>query len=101
MHLWIDGGLYPDQEVPDKLEEFGDRVDFIARLCSAWDFGILPEEETIAEIRQESWRDVVNACQLLTSSSYHLLRQWHGLPRVAYLGESLPYIRDDTNLEHV
>jgi len=101
MLSWIDGALYPDQDVPERLEEFGDRVDFIARLCSAWDFGVLPEEQTIAEILRDSWRDVVDACQLLTSPTYHLLREWHGLPRLSYLGELLPYIRDDPNLEDV
>jgi hypothetical protein len=31
----------------------------------------------------------------------HLLRQWHGLPRLPYLGSPMPHIRDDPNLEFV
>lgn len=38
---WIDGSLYPDREVPESLDILGDRIDFIARVCGAWDFGVL------------------------------------------------------------
>ena len=36
---WIDGSLYPDTEVPEDLPSVADRVDFLVRLCGAWDFG--------------------------------------------------------------
>ena len=39
---WIDGTLYPDTEAPEKLRGLADWVDFVARLCAAWDFGFLP-----------------------------------------------------------
>ncbi len=94
-HKWIDGTLYPDIEVPTTLETLAERVDFLARLCSAWDFGLLPESETIAEIRKDGWTAAVEACNLLTSPAYHLLRQWHGLSKVAYLGQDMAFIRDD------
>jgi len=97
----IDGALYPDREVPDELETLADRVDFLARLCSAWDFGVLPESETVREIRRGSWREAVDACRLLTSPAYHLLRRWHGLAAVPYLGRQLAYIREDPNLAFV
>ena len=42
---WIDGALYPDVDPPERLEDLADRVDFLARLCAAWDFGVLPEIE--------------------------------------------------------
>jgi hypothetical protein len=101
MSEWIDGTLYPDTNTPDRMESLSDRVDFLARLCSAWDFGILPYPETIQEIRSDQWRESVDACRLLTSPSYHLLRRWHGLPPLPYLGQQLAYIRDDPNLAHV
>jgi hypothetical protein len=78
-----------------------DRVDFLARLCAAWDFGVLPEAATLAEIRKADWRDAVDQCRLLTSPTYHLLRTWHGLPGLPYLGHRLAYIADDPNLEFV
>ena len=101
MPSWIDGSIYPDVDVPDAIESLDDRVDFLARLCAAWDFGVLPEVETVDEIRRDGWREAVNACRLLTSPAYHLLRDWHGLPTLPYLGQDLPYIRDDPNLAFI
>ncbi len=101
MPSWIDGALYPDTLVPDSLDSLEDRIDFLVRLCGAWDFGILPESETVAEIRRPSWRDSVDACRLLTSIAYHLLRDWHDLPELPFLGQQLPEIRDDPNLAFI
>jgi hypothetical protein len=98
---WIDGTLYPDVDPPTELCNLADRIDFLARLCSAWDFGLLPREDTIAEVRRDEWREAVELCRLLTSLTYHLLREWHGLDRLPYLGQILAYIRDDLNLEYV
>jgi hypothetical protein len=98
---WLDGALYPDVEVPDTLVTLSDRVDFLARLCSAWDFGLLPDVDTITEIRRQDWRPAVDACRLLTSPSYHLLRRWHGLSPLPYLGQQMAYIRDDPCLAWV
>ncbi len=101
MASWIDGSLYPDTDIPEALDSLEDRVDFLARLCAAWDFGILPELETVEEIRKPQWNDAVDACRLLTSISYHLLREWHGLPDLPYLGQKLPEIADDPNLAYI
>ena len=101
MPFRIDGALYPDTPVPDQLATTNDRVDFLARLCSAWDFGRLPDAETVAEIKRRDWRDAVDRTRLLTSPAYHLLRRWHELPLLPYLGQSLLHISEDPNLEHV
>lgn len=101
MPFKIDGTLYPDTEPPTRLNSLAERVDFLARLCSAWDFGLLPDADTAAEIRQPEWRPAVDACRLLTSPAYHLLRRWHALPPLPYLGQELAYIRDDPNLAYV
>lgn len=98
---WIDGALYPDVDPPGELHDLAEQVDFLARLCSAWDFGLLPDSETVAEIQRPEWRKVVDACRLLTSPTYHLLRKWHGLAPLPYLGQQLAYIRDDPSLEYV
>jgi len=98
---WLDGSLYPDAEVPDSLETLADRVDFLARLCAAWDFGVLPDGSTITEIRREDWSPVVQACRLLTSPAYHLLRRWHHLPPLPYLGQQIAAIRDDPCLSQI
>ena len=101
MPSWIDGTLYPDTDVPDALHSLADRVDFLARLCGPWDFGILPEYETVVEIKKAEWRNAVDACRLLTSATYHLVRKWHGLPELPYLGQELAYIRDDPSLAYI
>ena len=98
---WLDGALYPDVDVPDALTTLADRVDFLARLCAAWDFGLLPSAETVAQIRRMEWKPAVEACRLLTSPAYHLLRRWHGLSPLAYLGQQIAYIRDDPCLAQV
>ena len=98
---WLDGALYLDVTPPETLATLADRVDFLARLCAAWDFGVLPEAATLAEVRKADWRDAVDQCRLLTSPTYHLLRTWHGLPGLPYLGQRLAYIADDPNLEFV
>lgn len=100
-NFWMDGSLYPDTEPPEVLDTLAARVDYLARLCAAWDFGILPDAEAVAEIRQPEWREAVDACRLLTSPVYHLLRRWHNLEPLPYLGQQLAYIRDDPNLAYV
>ncbi len=98
---WIDGALYPDAEPPTALQSLAARVDFLARLCAAWDWGLLPDPAVVTRIRQPGWRETVDACRLLTSPAYHLLRRWHGLAPLQFLGQQLAYIRDDPNLMYV
>jgi hypothetical protein len=97
----IDGSLYPDEPPPAVLESLAERVDFLARLCSAWDFGILPDAETLREIRPRRWRAAVDRCRLLTSPTYHLVRKWHRLPPLPFLGSIPASISEDPNLEFV
>lgn len=100
-HRWLDGSLYPDTDAPEALTTLADRVDFLSRLCAAWDFGVLPRQSTVDEIRNADWKSAVDACRLLTSPAYHLLRRWHNLPRLAYLGGQIAIIRDDPWLAYV
>src|SRR3990172_8988543 len=97
----IDEALYPDEDPPASMEALSARVDYLVRLCAAWDFGILPDPAAVAEVRQAPWRPAVDACRLLTSPAYHLLRKWHGLETLPYIGKELTYIRDDPNWVYV
>lgn len=101
MPFQIDGSLYPDTDTPSRLDTLADRVDFLTRLCSAWDFGLLPERDTLNTLQSPDWREAVEACRLLTSPAYHLLRQWHALAPLPYLGQQLAYIRNDANLGYI
>jgi hypothetical protein len=85
---------------PAALDTLADQ-DFLAHLCAAWDFGLLPDMSRVYEICRPEWRAAVDACQLLTSPVYHLLREWHDLPTLPYLGQQLAYIRDDPNLQFI
>ena len=98
---WFDESLYPDVENPQPPASLEDRIDFLARLCGAWDFGILPRLETVREVRTAAWREATDACRMLTSTGYHLLREWHGLEPVPFLGSVPAFVRDDPNLEYV
>ncbi len=100
-YSWLDGALYPDTDVPNVLDTPAERVDFLARLCAAWDFGLLPDASTIEEILRDEWRPAVEACRLLTSPAYHLLRRRHGLSPLSYLGQQIALIRDDPCLVQV
>ncbi len=97
----IDGSLYPDQEPPTELRMLGDRIDYLHRLCAAWDFGILPDQEAVREVRVPGWRDAVEQCRFLTSPTYHLLREWHGLERLEFLGTVPARISGDPSLQYI
>lgn len=98
---WFDASLYPDEENPRRPSTQGERIDYVARVCAAWDFGILPDMETVDELARPAWRQAVDDCRMLTACSYHLLRRMHGLPQVPYLGPIPAYVRDDPSLQHV
>jgi hypothetical protein len=100
-NIWIDGSLYPDEPVPESINSLSDRIDYIARVCSAWDFGILPFPETLAEILKPEWRQAVEETQLLTSCAYHLLRELCDLKPLPYLGPQFPEILNDPCLNFV
>ena len=99
--ILIDGTLFPDRDPPLELVTPGDRIDYLYRLCAAWDFGILPDEEAIRGIRTPAWRQTVERCRFEPSPSYHLLREWHGLERLPFLGTVPARITGDPNLEFV
>ncbi|HFE63909.1 MAG TPA: hypothetical protein ENK14_05765 [Caldithrix sp.] len=92
---WIDGSLYPDRDVPESLNDPNEKIDFIARLCSAWDFGILPRPQTLKQILKPEWKKAVDETRLLTSCAYHLLRELHDLKSLPYIGQTFPEIVND------
>jgi len=62
---------------------------------------LLPDVEVVKELRKPEWREAIDACRLLTSPTYHLLREWHGLPPVPFLGSLPATILEDPNLEYI
>lgn len=80
MALLLDGSVYPDlDEPPDTLETDEDKADYVARVCGAWDFGILPTPDTFALFA--GWRDVFDRFPL-HSAAYGAFRMTYGWPAV-------------------
>lgn len=98
---WLDEIHFPDIKKPTKNAPISLRVDFLSKLCVLRDNGLLPESDTITEIRKDEWKQAVEATRLLTSPAYHILRRWHSLPSLPYLGQSIALIRDDPCLRFV
>jgi hypothetical protein len=79
----LDLSVYPDLEIPPgELNSLGDKADYIHRICSAWDFGIHPEQETFQLLAD--WRDVFDRFPVLTSPAYHAMRAWFGWNPIPY-----------------
>jgi hypothetical protein len=80
--IYLDASLYPDEPPPDPAAPLSDfeKAEHIHRVCGAWDFGLLPERETLRTIAQ--WQPVLERFPLPASLAYHTLRFLSGLPPV-------------------
>ena len=68
----IDTSVYPDlDELPTDLVAPEAKADYVARICGAWDFCIVPERETFQLFC--GWRDVSDSFPLLHSAAYAAL----------------------------
>jgi len=101
-HERCHGGLAARLHLPHTCPPEGHRDDVARKcqgvqangvqVCSDWDFGLLPDAETVTELRRPEWCEAVDACRLLTSPTYHLLCAWQDLPALPYLGTVPAYI---------
>ncbi|WP_156427154.1 hypothetical protein [Leptolyngbya sp. NIES-2104] len=53
-----------------------DQADYVARICGAWDFGIIPTPETF--LLFSTWREVFDGFPLLHSPAYAAFRSGFG-----------------------
>jgi len=78
----IDHSLYPDlDEPPDDLPDDFAKADYLHRVCTAWDFGILPDRETFDLLA--GWKDIFDRFPVSTSIAYHTFRArfgWDEIP---------------------
>lgn len=75
----IDTSVYPDlDQMPTQLATPEEKADYLARICGAWDFGILPDRETFRLFR--TWRDIFDSYPLLHSAAYAAFRSLYGWP---------------------
>lgn len=69
----LDQSVYPDFDVPpDGLPTPEARADYVHRICSQWDYGIVPEPETFGLLA--AWKDVFDAFPVRHSPAYHAFR---------------------------
>jgi hypothetical protein len=80
--MYIDHSVYPDlDDPPTVLETDFDKADYVHRICTAWDFHILPETETFALLA--AWKDIFDRFPIPTSPGYHAFRMKYGWEPVA------------------
>ena len=63
MSDFIEQSVFPELDTPPaRFETMAEKADYVARICGAWDFGIVPEAETFALFA--GWHDVFDLCPL-------------------------------------
>ncbi len=78
---YIDGSVYPDCAAPERLGDDYDKADYLDRICTALDFGVVPEPETLRLLA--TWREIFDRFPVSQSSGYHALRSLYGWAPVA------------------
>jgi hypothetical protein len=77
--MMLDFSLFPDTcSLPENLSRDSERAEYVARVCSAWDFGITPTRETFELLGM--WRDIFDRFPISGSPSYLAFRMAFGWP---------------------
>ena len=79
----LDHSVYPDvRPAPDELPTEADLAEYVHRICSAFDFGVFPDQADWD--RFSEWKDVFDRFPLPNSPAYHTFRSaygWNAAPR--------------------
>jgi hypothetical protein len=79
--MYIDGAVYPDLDTPPSdLPTDYDKADYLHRVVTAWDIGIMPERATLALLG--TWREIFDQFPVPLSPGYHALRMVFDWPPV-------------------
>ncbi|MBI4328183.1 MAG: hypothetical protein HY674_23380 [Chloroflexi bacterium] len=90
----LDHSVYPDlDEPPSDLPTPEAKADYVHRICAQWDYGIVPETETFALLRQ--WKEIFDRFPLGHSAAYHTFRFLFGWEPVAGRALRASYEIDD------
>jgi hypothetical protein len=89
----LDGSVYPDQDPPDDLVTESQKADYMHRVVTAFDHGVVPDEPTLELLSR--FRDVFDKYPLNASPGYHALRCLFGWESV----ERLPFFDEPTYLK--
>ena len=71
----IDYSVYPDALSNDSPHTDEDRAEYVARVCGAWDFGVIPTRATFTLFR--SWKPIFDRYPLRHSPAYAAFRSWY------------------------
>ena len=75
--MHIDESLYPElDQPPEDLPDDFAKADYVHRVCTAWDFGIMPDRATFDLFA--AWKAVFDRFPVSTSPAYHALRAGFG-----------------------
>jgi hypothetical protein len=75
--VFLDYSVYPDlEQLPDTLDSPEQKADYLARVCGAWDFGIVPTAETFALF--QDWETIFEQFPRLSSPAYAAFRASFG-----------------------
>lgn len=81
----LDHSVYPDLDRPpladSELDTPEAKADYVQRICSQWDYGILPSQESFTLFAR--WREIFDRFPLSHSAAYHTFRflfGWNPLP---------------------
>jgi hypothetical protein len=73
----LDYSVYPDlEQLPDTLDSPEQKADYLARVCGAWDFGIVPTAETFALF--QDWETIFEQFPRRSSPAYAAFRAYFG-----------------------
>ncbi len=77
LRTMLDHSVYPDVcPAPDALPTEADRAEYMHRICSAFDFGVFPDQTDWD--RFSEWRGVFDRFPLPSSPAYHTFRMHYG-----------------------
>jgi hypothetical protein len=78
---YVDAAMYPDLDIPpSEFTTDFDRADYIHRVVTAWDSGVMPERATLALLG--TWREIFDQFPVPLSPAYHALRMVFDWPPV-------------------
>ena len=89
----LDASVYPDQDPPEELATDADKADYLHRIVSAFDHGVVPDGSTLDLL--SGWKEIFDRFPLKASPSYHALRSIFGWEPV----ERLPFFTEPAYLK--
>jgi len=78
----LDLSVYPDLDDPPRIfRDDRERADYVARVCGAWDFDLVPTRETFALFA--GYRSVFDGYPQYGSAAFAAFRSLYGWPPLA------------------